>query len=160
MKGLSDYIYHLSCLRTVTVAQYHTLDLMRLPVCIICLAASTFTSVAHLPSRTKLLCWCVTQSGDSCRRACLGWLLHQVSLSWRSGCRLLGRKPSCHLFSPQKLYTRATIHPAKLILSVSGEPSGILKYTVLDGWSAIHHQSLLTCCTLLFLWKCQCSSQT
>lgn len=71
------------------------------------------------PSRSKLLRGLLTQSGDSCGRARLGRLLHQVSLSRRPGRRLLGGEPSCHLFPPQKLHTTATVHPAKLIHPVS-----------------------------------------
>lgn len=127
--------------------------------CLYYLFSCKYTYLCCLSAiRSKLLRWCITQPGDSCRRACLGRLLHQVSLSWWPGCRLLGGKPSRHLFPPQKLYARTTVHPAKLILSVSREPSGILKYTIFDGWSAIHHLSLPTCCTL-HPRKCQWSTK-
>lgn len=86
-------------------------------------------------SRSQLLRWWIPQSGDSCRRARLGRLLHQVSLSRRPGRRLLGGKPPRHLLPPQKLYARLAARPRTLIYAGS---SSYLK---------IHIQLWLPSCT-------------
>lgn len=77
------------------------------------LARSSYLNLSS--SRSQLLRQRITHPGDSCRRASLGGLLHQVSLPWRPGRWLLGGKPTCHLLAPQKLHTRRGVLPEKLI---------------------------------------------